>query len=347
MALAEKLLAEDFNRPGHVTLEHRTFVFLGDGCLMEGVSHEACSLAGTLGLGKLVAFYDDNGISIDGHVEGWFTDDTPKRFEAYGWRVVRAVDGHDAEAIDAAIRQALAPGNKPTLICCKTVIGWGAPKLAGTHDAHGAPLGADEAAATRAALGWRFAGFDIPADLRRQWDARAAGATAQQRWEHRFAAYAAAYPDRAAEFRRRVAGDLPAGFAEHCARWLADAAAATNPLATRKASQLAIEALAPLLPELLGGSADLTGSNLTNWKACVERREGPTSLLLTRKNLPAQGGGEARARRAARGGYVLADVPGGRPDVVLIATGSEVALAMRPRMCLRSAASPHAWSRCP
>ena len=444
MALAEKLLAEEFNRPGHVIVDHRTFVFLGDGCLMEGVSHEACSLAGTLGLGKLVAFYDDNGISIDGHVEGWFTDDTPKRFEAYGWRVVRDVDGHDAEAIDAAIRQALAPGNKPTLICCKTVIGWGAPKLAGTHDAHGAPLGADEAAATRAALGWRFAGFDIPADLRRQWDARAAGATAQQRWEHRFAAYAAAYPDRAAEFRRRVAGDLPAGFAEHCARWLADAAAATNPLATRKASQLAIEALAPLLPELLGGSADLTGSNLTNWKACrtiasgqggnylhygvrefgmaaiingialhggyipfggtflvfsdyarnglrlaalmrlrsifvfthdsiglgedgpthqpvehaatlrlipnmavwrpcdqletaiawkaaIERRDGPTSLLLTRQNLPAQGGGEARARRAARGGYVLADVPGGRPDVVLIATGSEVALAMKAK----------------
>src|SRR5229473_3611091 len=233
-----------------------------------GLTRGVETTTGTLGLGKLVAFYDDNGISIDGLVQGWFTDDTPKRFEAYGWRVIRDVDGHDAEAIDAAIRQALAPGNKPTLVCCKTVIGWGAPKLAGTHDAHGAPLGADEAAATRAALGWRFAGFDIPADLRRQWDARAAGATAQERWEHRFAAYAAEYPDLAAEFRRRIAGDLPAGFAERCARWLADAAVATNALATRKASQLAIEALAPLLPELLGGSADLTGSNLTNWKGC-------------------------------------------------------------------------------
>ncbi|HEX7966914.1 MAG TPA: transketolase, partial [Stellaceae bacterium] len=244
MALAEKLLAEEFNRPGHAIVDHRTFAFLGDGCLMEGISHEACSLAGTLGLEKLVAFYDDNGISIDGHVESWFTDDTPKRFEAYGWRVIPDVDGHDADAIDAAIRQALMPSGKPTLICCKTVIGWGAPKLAGTHDAHGAPLGSEEAAATRAALGWGFAAFDIPADLRRRWDARPAGALAQQRWECRFNAYAGQYPALAAEFRRRMAGDLPADFAERWERWVADTARSTNAVATRKASQLAIEALA-------------------------------------------------------------------------------------------------------
>jgi transketolase len=444
MALAEHLLAEEFNRPGHGIVDHRTFVFLGDGCLMEGISHEACSLAGTLGLGKLIAFYDDNGISIDGSVTGWFTDDTPARFRAYGWRVIDDVDGHDGAALDAAITQAMEPCGRPTLICCRTVIGQGAPTLAGSHEVHGAPLGADEAAATCEALGWAQTPFTIPPDIAEGWDARARGRQLQQQWEWRFAAYEADYPDLAAEFRRRIASELPADFARRAEAWIGAVAQRQDNVATRKASQLAIEALAPMLPELLGGSADLTGSNLTDWKGCqavragqggnylhygvrefgmtavmngvalhggflpfggtflvfsdyarnglrlaalmglrtvfvfthdsvglgedgpthqpvehaaslrlipnmdvwrpcdlletavawraaVERRDGPTSLLLSRQNLPMQLGGTERAGLAARGGYVLADAPDGNPDVVLIATGSEVALAMTAR----------------
>ena len=444
MALAERLLGDEFNRPGHTVVDHRTFVFLGDGCLMEGISHEACSLAGTLGLEKLVAFYDDNGISIDGHVQGWFTDDTPKRFEAYGWRVIRDVDGHDAAALDAAIAEALTPEGKPTLVCCKTVIGWGAPKMAGTHDVHGAPLGADETAATRTALNWPYPAFEVPEEIRAAWDARKRGAEVQRKWQERFDAYASAHPNMASEFQRRIAGKLPADFAERADAFIADTVKAAKTVATRKASQLAIEALAPLLPELLGGSADLTGSNLTNWPACrsvagigggnyihygvrefgmtavvngialhggfipfggtflvfsdysrnalrlsalmglgtiqvfthdsiglgedgpthqpiehaaslrlipgmdvwrpcdaletavawraaVERRDGPTSLLLSRQNLPPQDGGDGRANEAARGGYVLSEPDGGPPDIVLIATGSEVPLAVAAR----------------
>jgi transketolase len=447
MALAERLLAEEFNRPGHAIVDHRTFVFLGDGCLMEGISHEACSLAGTLGLEKLVVFYDDNGISIDGHVGDWFTDDTPARFEAYGWRVVRDVDGHDADAVDAAIGRALEPCGRPTLVCCRTVIGWGAPTMAGSHDVHGAPLGPAETAATRKALAWPHPPFEIPEDVRDAWDARGRGTTLQQQWEARFAAYEAAHPGPAAEFRRRMAGDLPPDFAGRVEAWIADVAGRTDTVATRKASQQAIEALAPILPELLGGSADLTGSNLTNWKAArsvrpggagnylhygvrefgmaavmngvalhgghipfggtflvfsdyarnglrlaalmrlrtifvfthdsiglgedgpthqpvehaaslrlipgmdvwrpcdlletavawraaVERRDGPTSLLLSRQNLPAQPCGPDRVPLASRGGYVLADAADGSPRLVLIATGSEVALAMKAKELL-------------
>jgi transketolase len=443
MALAEALLADAFNRPGHTIVDHRTFVFAGDGCLMEGISHEACSLAGTLGLEKLVVIYDDNGISIDGPVEGWFTDDTPARFAAYGWRVIAGVDGHDRASIRAALDEATTPCGRPTLVCCRTVIGWGAPTMAGGHEVHGAPLGAAEAAATRQALAWPHAPFEIPDSVRWAWDARADGARRQRHWEERLDAYTKAEPDAAAEFRRRMAGDLPADFTARTAAWIADAATSTGAFATRKASQMAIEAMAALLPELLGGSADLTGSNLTNWKSCrsvrrgragnyvhygvrefamvavmngialhgghipfggtflvfsdyarnairlaalmrlrevfvfthdsiglgedgpthqpiehaaslrlipglevwrpcdvletavgwragIERRDGPTCLLLSRQALPAQPGGEARAALAAKGGYVLAD--GDRaPDVVLIATGSEVSLAMGAR----------------
>ncbi|HEY4042004.1 MAG TPA: transketolase, partial [Rhodopila sp.] len=268
MALTEKLLAQEFNRDGHNIVDHRTFVFVGDGCLMEGVSHEACSLAGTLDLDKLVVIYDDNGISIDGHVEGWFRDDTPARFASYGWRVIRDVDGHDLASIEAALAKATVGSGKPTLICCKTVIGWGSPSMAGTHDVHGAPLGAAEAEATRQALGWTGAAFEIPDPVRQAWDGRARGAGQQTAWEARFASYRAAYPELAAEFERRVAGRLPEGFAELVASWIARVASDAAAAATRKASQMAIEALAPLLPEFLGGSADLTGSNLTNWKAC-------------------------------------------------------------------------------
>lgn len=447
MALAEKLLAEEFNRPAHTIVNHRTFVFVGDGCLMEGISHEVCSLAGTLGLEKLVAFYDDNGISIDGHVRGWFTDDTPSRFEAYGWRVIRDVDGHDPAAIESAIRTAFKTCGKPTLVCCKTVIGWGAPNMAGSHDVHGAPLGAKEVAATRQALGWACAPFEIPAQIRAEWDARREGERMQRKWEQRFEVYAGEYPVPAAEFRRRMAGDLPADFEVQANAWMTGVARATEAIATRKASQLAIEALASMLPELLGGSADLTGSNLTNWKAsrtvgrneggnyvhygvrefgmtaiinglalhggyipfggtflvfsdyarnglrmaalmrlrsifvfthdsiglgedgpthqpvehamslrlipnmdvwrpcdlletavswkaAVERRDGPTSLLLSRQNLPAQRDDGDRASLAARGGYVLVDAPTGEPDLVLIATGSEVTLAIKAKELL-------------
>jgi transketolase len=268
MALSERLLAAHFNRPGHSIVDHRTWVFVGDGCLMEGISHEACSLAGTLKLSKLIVIYDDNGISIDGRVEHWFTDNTAQRFEAYGWRVIHAVDGHDTAAIESALRQSCTKGDRPTLICCKTVIGHGSPNKAGTHDVHGAALGAAEAAATRAALDWTGdtcdEPFRVPADIRAAWDARGVGATRQSDWERRFADYASAYPDLAREFDRRVVcQSLPSGWAADSAVALAKAVAARAAIATRKASQDAINALHALLPELLGGSADLTSSNLT------------------------------------------------------------------------------------
>ena len=437
-ALAERLLADEFNKPGHSIVDHRTWCFVGDGCLMEGISHEACSFAGVLGLEKLVVVYDDNGISIDGHVKKWFADNTPARFEAYGWRVIRDVDGHDSAAIAAALNEAATPCGKPTLVCCKTVIGWGSPAMAGTHGVHGAALCAKEAAATRAALGWQGAPFEIPQDVTEAWSARAHGAAAQAEWQERFAAYTTAFPAEAAEFTRRVSGTLPADFAAAADAMLAKFEAAVAPMATRKSSQASIEALAPLLPEFLGGSADLTGSNNTNWKACrdvsaaaggnylhygvrefgmaallngvalhggyipfggtflvfsdysrnalrlaalmrqrvihvlthdsiglgedgpthqpiehvtslriiphmdvwrpcdtletaaawraaVERADGPTCLILSRQNLK-QHPGEARAAKAARGGYILRDCDGA-PDLILIATGSEVELA--------------------
>ncbi|PUE33738.1 transketolase [Limnohabitans sp. Jir72] len=278
MALAEKMLADEFNREeGGQRLDivdHMTYVFLGDGCLMEGISHEACSLAGTLRLSKLVALYDDNGISIDGHVEGWFTDDTPKRFEAYGWNVIAQVDGHDPQAVHAAIEaakaQAHSPNGKPTLICCQTVIGMGSPNKAGTHDVHGAALGAAEVAATREALNWPHAPFEVPFDVVSAWDARACGVKAESQWRERFAAYQSRYPQEAAEFERRMKGDLGEAYGQGLAKALAAIVAKPDAVATRKASQNALDVLAPLLPEFFGGSADLTGSNLTNFKGCTK-----------------------------------------------------------------------------
>jgi transketolase len=280
MALAEKLLAAEFNRPGHTIVDHRSFAFVGDGCLMEGVSHEACSLAGTLGLGKLVVCYDDNGISIDGHVTNWFADDTPRRFEAYGWNVIRDVDGHDRAAVKAALHAACGQSERPTLICCKTQIGWGSPKLAGSHDVHGAPLGAAETLATREHLGWPHAAFEIPPAVREGWDAKASGAARHGQWRARFDTYAEEYPDLASDYLRRLSGALPEGFAAAADRWIERVTTDAPTVATRKASQMAIEVLAPLLPELLGGSADLTGSNLTNWKACRDIGPGQTGNYL-------------------------------------------------------------------
>ncbi|MGZ5064536.1 MAG: transketolase [Usitatibacter sp.] len=264
-ALAERLLAAEFNRPGHGIVDHFTYVFVGDGCLMEGISHEACSLAGVLGLGKLVAIYDDNGISIDGKVQGWFRDDTPKRFAAYGWNVIADVAGHDSAAVTAAIEKARAVNGKPTLICCKTVIGKGAPTRAGTAKAHGEALGEAEVAATRAAIGWKYAPFEIPEPVYRAWDARAKGAAMEAEWTTRFSAYEKAHPDLAREFRRRMAGELPADWKATAEALVAKANEKAESVASRKASQIALEALGPRLPELLGGSADLTGSNLTMW----------------------------------------------------------------------------------
>ena len=271
MALAEKILAAQFNRDTHDIVDHHTYTFLGDGCLMEGISHEASSLAGTLGLGKLVAFYDDNGISIDGEVEGWFTDDTPKRFEAYGWHVIPAVDGHDSNAIKAAIEAARAESDKPTLICCKTVIGFGSPNKQGKEDCHGAPLGADEIALVRKALNWSHQPFVIPEDIYSEWNAHEAGAAAEAAWKKRFAAYQAAYPDLAAEYDRRVVkGELPADFSAKADAYIRECQAKSEKIASRKASQNTLNAFGPLLPEILGGSADLAGSNLTMWKGCKD-----------------------------------------------------------------------------
>jgi len=265
MALAERTLAAQFNREGHDIVDHYTYTFLGDGCMMEGISHESCSLAGVWGLGKLIAFWDDNGISIDGHTEGWFRDDTPKRFEAYGWHVIRDVDGHDADAIDKAIHEAKSVNNKPTLICCKTVIGYGAPNLCGSHDCHGAPLGDEEIKATRENLGWPYGPFEIPDEIYAGWDAKEKGKAAEDAWAEKFAAYKAAYPELAAEFERRMNGDLPDNWQQVADDYIkATDEAAASP-ATRQASQKAITAYAAALPEFLGGSADLTPSNLTSW----------------------------------------------------------------------------------
>ena len=439
MALAEKLLAAEFNEPNLPVVDHFTYVFLGDGCLMEGISHEACSLAGTLGLNKLIALYDDNGISIDGHVEGWFADDTPKRFEAYGWNVIAAVNGHDVEAVNAAI-VAAKKSNKPTLICCKTVIGQGSPNMAGTHNVHGAALGDKEIAAARAAANWTYAPFEIPADVYNAWDAKTAGAAREAAWNQLFAHYQVQNPAKAAELIRRMQGELPSNFSAVADTFIAQCNDKQETIATRKASQNTIQAFAPALPEFLGGSADLTGSNLTNWKECVavrhnqagnhinygvrefgmsaimngialhggyipfgatfltfsdysrnalrmaalmqirslfvfthdsiglgedgpthqsvehisslrlipnldnwrpcdtvesavawkaaiERKNGPTTLIFSRQNLPFQARTAQQIADVARGGYVLQDVS--NPAVVLIATGSEIELAVK------------------
>jgi transketolase len=441
MALAEKLLAAEFNRPGHVIVDHYTWVFLGDGCLMEGISHEACSLAGTWGLGKLVCFYDDNGISIDGEVHGWFTDDTPRRFEAYGWQVIRNVDGHDPDAVIRAVRRARRERSRPTLICCKTIIGYGAPNKQGKEECHGAALGAEEVALARKALGWPYPPFEVPEDIRNAWDARGRGKRAESRWRRAFKAYHAAYPQLAAEFERRMAGKLPDGFQARSRELARETQAAGGGLATRQSSQAVLNAYGPLLPELLGGSADLTGSNLTRikgtaeftrerdsgrylhygvrefgmaaimngiglhggfiayggtflvfsdyarnalrmaalmkvpsifvlthdsiglgedgpthqpvehvaslrlipnlevwrpcdgvetvaaWTAALERRGGPTGLVLTRQAVLQQARSDAQIDAIRRGGYVLLDCDGS-PDCILIATGSEVGLAV-------------------
>lgn len=280
-ALAEQLLAKEFNRPEHAIVDHNTYVFVGDGCLMEGISHEACSLAGTLKLNKLIVLYDDNGISIDGEVEPWFSDDTTKRFESYGWQVIPAVDGHDVEAVSAAIEQAKAwaseEGRGPTLIACRTVIGKGAPTMAGTAKVHGAPLGADEIQATRQAIGWDAEPFVIPEAIQQAWDQRDAGAALESAWNEKFAAYAKAHPELAAEFERRMKGELPADFAERFQAFLEKTITKGETVATRKASQFVIQALQAMLPELIGGSADLTGSNFTDWAGAVAVRPGAES----------------------------------------------------------------------
>ena len=438
MAIAERVLAARFNRPGHMIVDHRTWVFLGDGCLMEGISHEACSLAGTLGLGKLIAFYDDNDISIDGDVRGWFTEDTPGRFEAYGWHVVRNVDGHRAAAIDAAIREALADSHRPSLLCCKTIIGFGAPNKQGKGAAHGAPLGEEEIEAARERLGWSHPPFEIPDEIYEGWDARKRGKASSRAWRKQLDAWRTQFPDEAAGFERQVSGALPADWEEACERSIRAADEAAEVVASRKASLHALEAFGPMVPELFGGSADLTGSNLTKWsgsrvmsredadanyvhygvrefamtaictgialhgglipysgtflmfseyarnalrmaalmgqrtiavfthdsiglgedgpthqaveqaatlrlmpnmsvwrpcdavetmvawRAAIERRTGPTSLLLSRQDLPHQARARAQIAAIRRGGYVLRE--GG--DGILIATGSEVAIAM-------------------
>ena len=447
MAMAEKLLAAEFNKPGHTIVDHRTYVFMGDGCMMEGISHEACALAGTWGLGKLTAFWDDNEISIDGHTNGWFTDDTAKRFEAYGWHVVANVEGHDPEAINAAIEVGKAVTDKPTLICCKTVIGAGSPNKEGTHDVHGAALGAAEVAATRAHINWPYEPFEIPTHVYEAWDARTKGEGLEKLWNNNFAEYAAAYPDEAAEFTRRTKSELPAGWAAHAAAAIAATDAKGETIATRKASQNAINALAPALPEFLGGSADLTGSNLTNWTGCkhvhgkttgnyisygvrefgmshimngmalhggllpfggtflmfseyarnalrmaalmkqrvifvythdsiglgedgpthqpveqtatlrhipnmetwrpcdtvesivcwvaaVERNDGPSSLIFSRQNLQFQKRDEAQIANIRKGAYILSEAADGKPVAVIIATGSEVQLAVDAQKAL-------------
>ncbi len=441
MALAEKTLAAQFNRDGHQIVDHHTYTFLGDGCMMEGISHEACSLAGVLKLGKLTAIWDDNGISIDGEVEGWFCDDTPKRFAAYGWHVIPNVDGQDAEAVSQAITQAKAVTDRPSLICARTTIGFGSPHLAGNHDCHGAPLGADEVQATREQLGWSYEPFVIPDEIYAGWDAKQRGATAEAAWNERFAAYAAAYPELATELTRRMSGELPENWAQESERFIAAVDALKASPATRKASQNVLNGYGPLLPDLFGGSADLTPSNLTfwsgsksvndghadgnylsygvrefamsammngmalhggfipygatflvfsdyarnalrmaaimrqrvihvythdsiglgedgpthqpvehisslrlmpnmhvwrpcdavetavAWKQALEKRDGPTSLVLSRQGLPHQERSPQQISDIARGGYVLLDCDG-TPDAIIIATGSEIALAV-------------------
>ncbi|WP_372830952.1 transketolase [Pontibacterium sp.] len=282
MAAAEKILAAQFNREGHDIIDHHTYTFLGDGCMMEGISHEACSLAGTLGLGKLVAFWDDNGISIDGEVEGWYTDDNVKRFESYGWQVIPGVDGHDPDQIRAAIEQAKANTEQPTLICCKTIIGFGSPNKEGKEDCHGAPLGDDEIKLTRERLGWEHDAFEVPEEIYADWNAAEAGSHAENEWNERLAAYSNAYPELAADLLRRLSGDLPADFSEKADAYIADVAAKGDTIASRKASQNSLNAYGPLLPELLGGSADLAGSNLTLWSGAkgVEKNDASGNYLF-------------------------------------------------------------------
>ena len=449
MALAESLLAKRFNRPGHTIIDHHTYTFLGDGCLMEGISHEVCSLAGVWGLNKLICFYDDNGISIDGHVDGWFKDDTASRFKAYGWNVIGPIDGHDAQAVNAATTAAQAETAKPTLIICKTTIGWGAPNMAGTHDVHGAPLGEKEAAATREALGWKYGPFEIPAPIKTAWDAVESGKAKQAQWNEQLAKYQAAFPELAKELMRCATEKLPATWSSTKTQLFASMKAIEAPTASRKSSQQTLDILVPALPELLGGSADLTGSNLTAaktsvtwhhktdqaanyisygvrefgmsaimngvalhkgfipyggtfavfsdyarnairmsalmkqrviyvlthdsiglgedgpthqpiehaaslrliphldlwrpcdgfetaiaWTAAIERTDGPSALFLSRQNLPQLSKNISEAD-VMRGGYVLSDCEG-KPDVVLIATGSEVGLAMQAQEILRT-----------
>lgn len=447
MALAEKILAADFNRPGFDIVNHYTYVFLGDGCLMEGISHEACSLAGTLGLGKLICFYDDNGISIDGHVEGWFTDDTPKRFEAYGWHVVPNVNGHDPVAIEAAIEAAKQAGGKPSMICCKTVIGMGSPNKADTHEVHGAALGDAEIAATRPHIGWHHLPFEIPNDVYAMWDGRAKGEKLESEWNRKFAEYNEKYPAEAAEFTRRMSGELPDGWREHVDGLIGRVDAKQETIATRKASQNAIEGLASALPELVGGSADLAGSNLTLWSGskgynrenggnyiyygvrefgmsammnglslhggiipygatflmfseyarnalrmaalmkirtlfvfthdsiglgedgpthqaveqtatlryipnmyvwrpcdtvestvawarAIERKDGPSTLIFSRQNLPFQKRDAATIKLIDKGGYILSEAADNKPQAIIIATGSEVGLAIMAQKAL-------------
>ncbi|MQX51914.1 transketolase [Alcanivorax sediminis] len=448
MALAEKMLAGQFNRDGHTIVDHNTYCFLGDGCMMEGISHEACSLAGTLGLGKLVAFYDDNGISIDGEVEGWFTDDTVERFRAYGWQVIPNVDGHDPEEIRTAIETAKATPDQPTLICCKTIIGFGSPNKQGKEECHGAALGDEEIALTRKQLGWEHGPFEIPADIKNAWDASDAGAAAQSEWQQRFEAYKAAYPELAAEFERRMAGELPADFADKADAYIRECQEKGEKVATRKASQNSLDAFGPLLPELAGGSADLAGSNNTIWKGCksvtaddasgnyihygvrefgmtavqnglclhgglrpyggtflvfmeyarnavrmaalmhqpnilvythdsiglgedgpthqpieqmanlrltpnmrtwrpcdtvesavswkkaILRQDGPSSLIFSRQGLPCMERGSEQLAEIEKGGYTLLQTGEGTPDAIIIATGSEVELAVQAAQAL-------------
>lgn len=441
MAIAEKVLAAQFNREGHEIVDHHTYVFLGDGCLMEGISHEACSLAGTFGLGKLIAFFDDNGISIDGEVQGWFTDDTPRRFEAYGWHVIAKVDGHDAQAVHQAIVEAQATTDKPSLICCQTIIGWGAPNKQGKEECHGAALGEEEIALVRETIGWPHPPFVIPGDVSAGWDAKGKGAQLEAEWNERFENYRAEHPELAAEFERRLAGQLPREWNQHCANYIEAVADKGQTVASRKASQNTLNSYGPALPELIGGSADLTGSNLTNWsgskaiskdapngnyihfgvrefgmsaimngfalhggfipyggtflmfseyarnalrmaalmrirsifvyshdsiglgedgpthqaveqaatlrliphmslwrpcddvetavawQAAIERRNGPTCLLLSRQNLRHNARTQEQIEHIRRGGYVL--IEGGKtPDAIIMATGSEVSLAV-------------------
>ena len=447
MAIAEKTLAGQFNRPGHTIIDHHTYVFMGDGCMMEGISHEACSLAGTLKLGKLIVFYDDNGISIDGEVKGWFTDNTPARFRAYGWHVIEGVDGHDAAAVQKATAEAKQVTDKPSLICCKTIIGFGSPNKQGKEVCHGAPLGDDEIKLTREALGWQYPPFEIPAEVYAGWDAKKKGADREAAWNDRFAAYQAAHPELAAELERRLSGKLPADWREKAGAYIAAVNAKEEKVATRKASQNCLNGYGPLLPELLGGSADLAGSNLTlwsgskgiqneasgnyvfygvrefgmaaimngialhggfipygatflifseyarnairmsalmkahtievlthdsiglgedgpthqpveqvatlrmipnchtwrpcdgvetamAWKAAVEKQDGPSCLALSRQNLPHMTRTDEQLKNIARGGYILLDCGCNTPDAILIATGSEVELAMNAAKAL-------------
>jgi len=448
MALAEKMLAGQFNREGHAIVDHYTYCFLGDGCMMEGISHEACSLAGTLGLGKLIAFYDDNGISIDGEVEGWFTDDTVERFRAYGWQVIPNVDGHSAEEVQVAIENARANTDQPTLICCKTVIGFGSPNKQGKEESHGAALGEDEIALTRESLGWKHGPFEIPAEIKQAWDGSEKGAAAQSDWQQRFDAYQAAYPELAAEFLRRQAGELPDNFQEQADAYIRECQEKGDKVATRKASQNTLDAFGPLLPELAGGSADLAGSNNTIWKGCksvtaddasgnyihygvrefamtaiqnglclhgglrpyggtflvfmeyarnavrmaalmhqpnilvythdsiglgedgpthqpieqmanlrltpnmrtwrpcdtvesavswkkaIVRQDGPSALIFSRQGLPCMERGAAQLAEIEKGGYTLLQTGEGTPDAIIIATGSEVELAVKAAQAL-------------